>query len=48
LQTARVLIERQTEASNQKRNGKHDAYIEQVDEAIERVSGGVFDMSMAT
>jgi hypothetical protein len=40
-------VERQAEAGDQERDGEHDADVEQVDQAFERVSGGVFDTAVA-
>ena len=48
LQTMCVLVKRQPEAGEQERDGKHDADVEQVDKAFERVSGGVFDVAVTT
>ena len=48
LQAVCVLIERQTQARDQERDGQHDANVEQVDESFERVSGCVFDVSVTT
>jgi hypothetical protein len=41
-------VERQAEPGDQERDGQDDADVEQVDEAVERVSGGVFDAAVAT
>src|ERR1700722_3526848 len=48
LQTVYALVERQAQAGDQERDGQHDADVEQVDEAFERISGGVFDVAVTT
>jgi hypothetical protein len=47
LQAVGVLVKRQAETGDQERDGKDDADVEQVDKTFERVSGGVFDVTVA-
>jgi len=42
-----VLVERQAEPGNQKRNGQDDADVEQIDETVEWVPCCVFDAVVA-
>ena len=43
-----MLVERQAEPGDQERDGENDADVEQVDEAVEWVSDGVFEAAVAT
>jgi hypothetical protein len=42
-----VAVERQAEPGDQERDSQHYADVEQVDEAVERVSRGVVEMRVS-